>query len=177
MAPMGRRQQAEKVLSPQNSPLWYYHIQEAGLSVVELGWTAVNVMYVEYVFVGHGLIDYCRPVAGRPPLHCTVQLRPKGQLGSGVATKGVHRSGSHMMMIIMSENGAFSIPSSNNCTRPAMQCERSTRANRDTTLLVVMSHNIGKPCLNYFVYYIIKHLVGLILALLSDNNNDLDNLD
>ena len=55
--------------------------------MVELGWTAVNVMYVEYVFVGHGLIDY-RWSAGLAP-HCTVQLRPKGQLGSGVATKGV----------------------------------------------------------------------------------------
>ena len=90
--------------------------------MVELGWTVVNVMYVEYVFVGHGLIDYTtadRWPAGLAP-HCTVQLRPKGQLGSGVATKGAHRSGSHMMMIIMSENGAFSIPSSNNCTRPAM---------------------------------------------------------
>ena len=95
--------------------------------MVELGWTVVNVMYVEYVFVGHGLIDYTtadrwpadRWPAGLAP-HCTVQLGPKGQLGSGVATNGVHRSGSHMMMIIMSENGAFSIPSSNNCTRPAM---------------------------------------------------------
>ena len=34
--------------------------------MVELGWTAVNVMYVEYVFVGHGLIDYyCRPAAAQ----------------------------------------------------------------------------------------------------------------
>ena len=37
--------------------------------MVELGWTVVNVMYVEYVFVGHGLIDYTtadRWPAGRP---------------------------------------------------------------------------------------------------------------
>ena len=32
--------------------------------MVELGcWTVVNVMYVEYVFVGHGLIDYTLPIA------------------------------------------------------------------------------------------------------------------
>jgi hypothetical protein len=87
-------------------------------------------MYVEYVFVGHGLIDYCRPVAtlyraawaeraaGQWCSHQRRWLVPALAAARALALGA--RSGSHMMMIIMSENGAFSIPSSNNCTRPAM---------------------------------------------------------